>query len=273
MSSILYAINVLLPLLYCGSFAFFIYYFNTLRKSARIPALALLVAGIILHAAHLTARGIYYRHFPITNISEAMSMIAFDMAIIYLIIDRAKHEGKTGLFFLAIVFLFQLVSSMFMTDIGGSELLENPMFSIHVIVTLLGISGLAIAALYGFMYWMLAREIKGHRLGMIYRGMPPLESLEEMGLMALQLGIVVMGLGILLGHLWAYQILGKIFMLDAQIIISDLIWLMYAVGWLVLKKKRLAGLHISLFSLGAFLISFSVILVIRLFISTFHKFM
>ena len=118
--------------------------------------------------------------------------------MVYLIIERTSGEGKTGVFFISIAFIFQVSASMFhVVDTHIHQLLTNPIFGIHVFFTLIGISALAISAIYGLMYWMLAKQIKSHNMGIIYRGMPPLDQLESMGRLSSILGLVSLGLGLM----------------------------------------------------------------------------
>jgi len=267
------ATNVLLPLLYGLAFVLYALYFNTRQSELGKWASKLLLGGIVVHLVYLVTKGIYFQYFPITNSFESFSMIAFDTAVIYYIIERLNKEGKTGLFFLAIVFLFQVVSSMFIENNGiHSGLLANPMFGIHTFFTLLGLSSLAISAVYGLMYWMLAKEIKAHRFGAIYEGLPSLEMLEGMGRVGSLAGLVTLGLGIFLGDLWAYKILGYFFKADPKIVISDIAWISYAVGWLIVWRRGLSGLRLSRWAFWGFILFFMAIMVVNILGNTFHSF-
>ncbi|MCF7841104.1 MAG: cytochrome c biogenesis protein [Candidatus Marinimicrobia bacterium] len=273
MTQAIKAINVLLPLIYGISLGLYIQYFSAKHSGTGKLASRLLLTGIVLHLAYLVSKGIFYQYFPITNSFESFSMIAFDVALIYYFIERLIREDKTGLFFLTIVFLFQIVSSMFIVNDGiHSELLSNPMFGIHTSLTLLGLSALAVSALYGLMYWMLAKEIKGHRFGAIYEGLPALETLENMGRMASLAGLIMLGFGIFLGHLWAYKILGYFFKADPKIVITDIAWLAYAIGWVFVWKRGLSGLRLSRLAFWGFILFFLAIMVVNILGDTFHKF-
>lgn len=273
MTDLFRALMILLPLTYGVSLVLYIVYFNVNNDKYRRQAYALVVAGVVLHLMYLALKGWYFRYFPITNTFESFSMIAISTSIIYLLLERIQKEGKTGLFFMSIAFIFQLVASMFMKD-GASHnaLLSNPMFGFHTISTLLGITALAISALYGLMYWMLAKEIKAHRFGTTYNNLPPLETIEDMGRTASVIGLVLLGLGILLGHFWAYRMLGYFFTIDPKIIVADLAWLSYAIGWFWVIRGNLAGLRMSRIAFWGFFVFFFSMILINLLGDTFHKF-
>ncbi len=273
MTQTIKALNVLLPLLYGLALVLYALYFSTKQSATGKWALRLLFVGILVHLGYLVTKGIYFHYFPITNSFESFSLVAFDVAVIYLIIEGINKEGKTGLFFLSIVFLFQVVSSMFIENNGEhSDLLSNPMFGIHTTLTLLGVSALAVSAIYGLMYWMLAKEIKAHRFGAIYEGLPALETLEGMGRTASLAGLITLGLGIFLGHLWAYKILGYFFKADPKIIITDLAWISYAVGWLIVWRKNLSGLRLSRWAFWGFILFFLSIVIVNMVGTSFHHF-
>ncbi len=107
---------------------------------------------------------------------------------------------------------------------------------------------------------------------MLFRSLPVLETLENMARYATGVGIVLLGIGIMLGHLWAYKVLGYFFKLDIKIIVSDIAWLSYVIGWVYVKFKGLHGLRMSQVSMWGFVLFFVVLAIGNIFASTFHQF-
>lgn len=267
------SINVLLPLLYGSVLGIYTWYFLQNTLTAGVIASRLLFITILLHIIFLTSQGIHYRIFPITTVFSAMSMFALDLSVIYYVIEKRTKESRTGIFFLGIIFGFQLFSSMFISfGEPTNNLLNNPTFGIHTTFTILGIAALAIAALYSLMYLMLAKQIKGHRFGIIYDGLPALETLENMARYATSVGIILLGVGILMGHLWAYKVLGYFFKLNVKIILTDIAWLCYAFGWFYVKFKGLHGVRMSQISMWGFILFFLILAIGNILDSTFHRF-
>ena len=230
MQSFIQPLNVVLPILYGLALMCYSIYFTTGKVHFSHWALKSLAAALIMHVLYFIARS-NFQYFPITNSFDSLSMVAFSIAMIHLIIERTSGEGKTGAFFIFLVFVFQASASMFhVAEIRIHELLTNPIFGIHVFLTLVGISALAISAIYGLMYWMLAKQIKSHNLGIIYRGMPPLDQLEGMGRLSSILGLASLGFGLIMGHFYAYRVLGVLFPPDLKIIINDAAWMLYLLG-------------------------------------------
>lgn len=273
MHQIIQSINVLLPLLYGGVFClYFLFFFQKSDLLGKTASKGLLVT-IIIHLIHLLIQGYHYKLFPIATVFAALSMLSLDIALIYYFIERKVKEGRTGIFFLGIAFSFQLVSSMFNSyKPNTNDLLSNPMFGIHTTLTILGISALAIAALYSLMYLMLAKDIKQHRFGAIYNGLPALETMEIMARFATGAGLILLGIGIFLGHLWAYRVMGYFMKFDPKIIISDIAWFAYLLGWIYVHFRRVQGIRMSILSVIGFLIFFITMIAVNFFESTFHQF-
>lgn len=273
MLQLINSLNVLLPLVYGASFGLYTAYFFAHQKSLGVSASRVLLTGIILHLTLLVSHGLHYSFFPISTSFASMSMLALDIALIYYFVERIVKEGRTGIFFLGIVFCLQLISSMFI-KIGGTtnELLSNPMFGIHTTLTILGISALAISAVYALMYIMLSKEMKKHRFGLMYKGLPSMEILESMARYATGTGIITLGIGIFLGHIWAWKVFGYFFQSDLKIIATDFAWIVYALGWLIVKVKNIGGYRVSLIALWGFILFFMSIVAINLLGFTFHQF-
>ena len=95
-----------------------------------------------MHVLYFIARS-NFQYFPITNSFDSLSMVAFSIAMIHLIIERTSGEGKTGAFFIFLAFVFQASASMFhVTEIRIHELLTNPIFGIANETLITGLNGL-----------------------------------------------------------------------------------------------------------------------------------
>ena len=272
MQSLIQPFNVLLPMLYGVTLICYGIYLSNGSERFGKWAPQILIAALTTHLLYFIARS-HFQYFPITNSFDSLSMVAFSIAISHLIVERTSGEGKTGAFFISIVFIFQSTASMFhVTENRIHELLSNPIFGIHVFLTLVGISALAISAIYGLMYWMLAQQIKSHNLGIIYRGMPPLDQLEIMGRLSSILGLISLGFGLTMGHFYAYRVLGTLFPPDLKILINDAAWLFYILGWGIVKLKNYRGLRLSKISIWGFVIFAGAIMAANFISSSFHQF-
>ena len=151
MQPLIQPFNVLLPMLYGIALIYYGFYLRNGNEQSGKCAPNVLLSALVVHLLYFIARS-NFQYFPITNSFDSLSMVAFSIAMIHLIIERTSGEGKTGVFFISIAFVFQVSASMFhVVDINIHELLTNPIFGIHVFFTLVGISALAISAMYRLM--------------------------------------------------------------------------------------------------------------------------
>ncbi len=269
----IHSLNVLLPLVYGFALLTYASYFRTKAPSSGRLAHRALLFGMVLHGLYLVARGIAFRHFPITNFMESFTLLGFGIASIYYVIERTTRDGNTGVFFVTIVFAMQLISSMFLEDIDMIHpLLSNPLFGFHTTLTIYGMAALAVSFLYGGMYLVLAKEMKRHRFGVIYDRLPPLDKLESMATTAITVGLVVLGGGILLGHAWAGRTLGTFIPIDPKVLITDAAWILYAGSLFFVRRRGWTGLRMGHFAVWTFVAFFSSILLVNFFASSFHRF-
>jgi len=265
--------NILLPTLYALLWADYALLFFRDDPFARKSAKHLLRLTVVTHALYLVLRTLAYEHFPFATVFEAISVIAFSVTVLYLLIESRIGVRTTGFFILGIVFSFQLISSAFVeAPESFNELLWQPAFMLHVSTALLGYSGMAISAVYGLLYLMLFYDIKNHRFGLIYTRLPSLEVMASFTYRAATLGLIFLTVAMVGGFLLLVQVYGTYWSWDPKLMITFVAWLIYgtcvgASRWLGWTPKRVA--FTSIF--GFVVILFSLVFV-NLVFTRFHAF-
>ncbi|MFO7768824.1 MAG: cytochrome c biogenesis protein CcsA [bacterium] len=271
-------LNILLPLGYLLAVLNYLVFFVSAPDWSResVTPVAWTVAG--LHLVYLVLETIAYRHVPIANVWEAFSFVAFALTVVYLVLESILNDKATGVFLLAPALFFQIVSSAFVTHTTEvAPILRSSLFGFHVSAALLGYAAFAIAAVYGTLYILLYRELKGHRVGLIYQRLPSLEILGRLTSTALSFGWITLTLAIILGAVWSVslqqsgQLTGS-FLTDPKFLSTLVVWFLYGIcvwgRWLFKWPTRwLAWLSIAAFVLMVFS-SFAV----NLFLKSFHSF-
>jgi ABC-type transport system involved in cytochrome c biogenesis permease subunit len=267
------AISVLLPVFYLIIlFIYAIIFFTKNKKLARRTD-QFLLALIFFHGLEILLRSITLTAIPLSTIFDALSFFAFSILVIYYLIEISLKNKTTGFIVLLLPFLLQLISSMlYQWQLSSNPLLRNPVFAIHASATIIGYTGLTISALYAFMYIMLYHNIKYHHFGIIYTNLPPLDILEKLSIRSVSIGIMMLGIGIILGHLRAFDLFGSLWINDPKIIVTDFIWLSYFIGYLLFRLKNWHGRWMAYLSVSGFIILCAVNLFIFLLIDTFHNF-
>jgi ABC-type transport system involved in cytochrome c biogenesis permease subunit len=271
--TIINALNIVLPTFYVLTWGVYALLFFRSDPFAERLAPKLLYFSACLHGADLVLRAVHYRHFPIATVFEAFSLLAFSTLVVYIIIEWRTGVRTTGMFILGIVFTFQLVSSTFITPPSSfSELLWDPTFVMHVATAILGYSGMAISAIYGSLYLMLFYDIKKRRFGLIYKQLPSLEVMSGFTYRAAILGFAFLTIAMVLGLMLLVKVYGTYWTWDPKVAITFVAWAIYSIGVGAGRLWGWSARRVAFASIAGFLVILVSLVVINLFMTTFHEF-
>ncbi len=142
-------------------------------RAARAATPALRTA-ILLHLAYLAGAAVQWRQFPAATESQALSMVAFAVAVVYAFVEWHGGERSTGFWMVSLVFFFQLLASILARpEAPDRAIFHDPYFAMHVSLALLGYAAFAVAAAYAFLFLQLYRDLKAGRFSTFYGGSIP----------------------------------------------------------------------------------------------------
>lgn len=233
---------------------------------------------VAVHLTYLVLSGVEYAHVPLASTWESLTVIAFAMALVYLVLEWQMRDRSTGVFLMGGVLLLQILSTAFIRHTREvADILRSPMFGIHVSTALLGYVALAISALYGVMYLVQYRQLKQRHVGLLFQRLPNLETLARLNVRALAIGWIGLTVAIVAGTVWAFGLsrAGELqvnLLQDAKFLLTVALWLIYGVclggifvmGW---PKRTLATI-----SVAAFLLMLASSLAVALMFPSFHEF-
>ena len=246
--------------------------FFTGHPTARRAAAPLLHLAVGLHLAQLVWLTARWQQFPGATASQALSVVAFAVAIIYVFLEWLGRERTTGFWVIAQVFAFQLLSVVLHEPRPPQRtLFEHPLFGIHVVLALLGYAAFAVAASYGFLFLRLYRELKRARFSVFYGKLPPLEVLERMMTGALAVGFVALSGALLDGAAWAAQIRHTNWASDPMVLLSIATWALYGGALLLKRLKRWQGRQTALASLAGLGVIVVSLVAVRALMAGFHR--
>lgn len=273
MRSLSQSFSVLLPILYLLVVFYYGQIFFGRSKKTQNYSTRILIILLMIHACEIVLRWAAIGSVPLATKFDALSFLAFLIVTVYLIIELSVKTRGTGFFTVGLAFLFQTVSSMLYSwDLTYNPLLSNPVYGVHVVFTILGYTAICISALYALMYILLNHKIRNHQLGLIYEKMPSLQLLENMSIRSIQIGIIALGVGLLLGHLRAGAVLGNYWPMDIKVLLSDIIWLGYTLGYLFAQIRRWRGRWMAYLSLAGFAILVMTNIMTIFIENSFHRF-
>jgi len=134
-----------------------------------------------------------------------------------------------------------------------------------------------VAAVYGAMYALLYRELKKHRVGLIFRRLPNLETLSRLNLGAVLFGWVGLTLAILLGSFWAGELTSRgwlegSFYTDPKFLLTVVLWVLYGLTLGGRYLFRWPNRQLAYLSMVAFLLMVGSSLAVNLVFNSFHQF-
>ena len=266
-------LEVLLPLFYGGTLIAYALAFFKHDQTAKGIKTIFLILTIFAHFIYLILRTVHLQHPPIVSVFEIMSLLAFSVASSYRFIEMRTKIKNTGLFVLSLALLFQVISSIFIEDIYVVDsILRDNFLGIHVLSALLGYSAFTIAAVYAVMYLMQYHSIKSNSFGIIFDNLPSLERLEFLTKYGMIIGFISLSIAILIGYAWLPNAIENISYYDPKLIVSIIIWGMYAVEIYLIQSGRRRGRQVMHLAISGFLFTVFSLTVINMYLTSFHFF-
>jgi ABC-type uncharacterized transport system permease subunit len=267
----------LLPVVYGVAFFNYLLVFFTDDKVAARLARPLLVSSVAANVLYLLGFTVYFEHIPLVTVYQVLGAIGFALAATYLWVETRTGSPYTGPFILFLALCCQVLNAVFpKLDHYVPEILQSTLFSIHVSTAVLGYSAFVVAAVYGFLYLLLYRNIRGKRFGLVFRRMPSLDVLDRMNYYASAWGFGLLTIGIVMGFVWAGQAfrddpeVGPIH-LDPKVLAALVTWVVFGLALLGRRFATWRGPKMALSSLIGFAVILFSVFGINFFFTHFHE--
>ena len=272
MNSFLSAAGILLPLGYlAASIAYGLAFFSGHERADRLSSY-LLRCVVLLHLAQVIALGIRSGQLPAASVAQALSLLAFSVAAVYLLVEHRGGHRSTGFWLVSVAFLFQLLAALLKSPEPVPLTLGNPYLAAHVALALVGYTAFAIAAAYGFLYLRLYRELKLKRFSTFFGRLPPLVVLERMMTVALTVGFVTLSAAVLFGIVWAQRLHGGGWWTDTKTLLTLGVWAFYGLALLLRRLRQWQGHQTAYASLAGLAVILLTMLAVNLIYRSFHSF-
>jgi ABC-type transport system involved in cytochrome c biogenesis permease subunit len=227
---------------------------------------------IALHVVYFVLRIQYYGHAPITNIFELMTLLAFGVTLTYIYIELRTGVHETGFFIISVAFVLQVISGLYIKEPAAiNPMLRSWLLGVHVSSAIIGYSAIIISGIYGFLYLMLYRNIKLNRVGNFYKKLPSLQLLEKLTESSIIFGFFFLTVTVIIGAIWLPMAIKDFSYADPKLVSTFIIWLLYLFGFILIKVRSQRKLIMRLALVG-FVLTFISVLIVNVFVTSFHKF-
>lgn len=273
MTDTIHIFNIVLPILYISTLGFYLFDFVSDNDKFSNSKRIFLFVTLIVHILYLLLRTIEFNHPPITNKFEIFTVLAFCLAFSYFVLELLSDIRGTGSFIILFSVIFQLISSIFIQDlIEVKEILRNRLLGIHVISALGGYAGFTIAAVHGVLFFLLYKDIKLNKFGLIFNRLPSLEILEKLNFYSVLIGFILLTISMLIGFIWLPTAFPDFSYADPKLISVSIVWLVFGIGIISKLVAKLFGKKVIIFTLIGFVIAILSLLVSNVFAESFHSF-
>jgi ABC-type uncharacterized transport system permease subunit len=259
--------------LYVMAFLAYAVAFGKEGKGSFTNARWLLRGAVLVHFLHLIHLSVFLRRLPVTDVFEAMTLCVWLFAATYVSLEWRVPEKALGVFILPVIIILQSLSAIFLDyERTLPPILEDTIFEIHVFIMLLAYSAFAISFIASLLYLLLSRELQGKQLGLFYRRLPSLEFFDTLSNRAVNIGLFILTVGLLLASYTGLRLGDQFSFSDPKVLAVVVTWLIYLMHIIFRKASGWRGRRAAFLSLIGFSWSmFSFLFVSQLF-SKVHQF-
>jgi cytochrome c-type biogenesis protein CcsB len=254
------ALLVAALLFYLGSVIYAIFTLTMQQPPARANQWLRVLVGIgfAVHGAALALNWMHVGHFPVVNLKEVCSFLAWAIAAYYLLfVPRNKARALPVLLLFCNVSLM-LVSlhlpeeplSLTLSSAISASPFTQVIFPIHVTMLMFSYAAFIVTVAGGAMYLLQEHQLKTKQFGAAFRWMPALNTCDELSYRSLTIGFVLLTLGMLTGMMWGSQHDGRFWRNDPKEVLALVTWFVYlamihyrvTAGW---RGRRVAWMAIG----------------------------
>ncbi len=231
--------------LYIVAMVAYLWHFARRQPAVGRAATTLLIAATLAHTFLVGMQTMEAGHVPVTNASAAISTFVWLLALSYLYTELTTEERAMGAFILPLLVALMIIPVIEPGVEDRAEVLQGPLFGLHVSSLLFAYASFALACVIGVTYVLLFKEIKAKHLGFFYTRLPSLQVLDSMNQRAIVIGWVFLTIGLVVGAIWAGQAPGydprvqAMSLQDPKIFVALLSWMVYSfevfaarrIGW------------------------------------------
>lgn len=216
--------------------------------------LGVVALGFGLQTVFLILRGHAVGRCPLTNHFEVVAFLSWGMVLFYLAIGNTYRLSPLGLFTAPLAFGLQMFALGLDDWTPGEERVHhagvNPWLEFHAAFSVLSFGAFALAGLAGGMYLWQERQLKSHRLKLLFFQLPPISDLSRLNARLLAFGLVLLTLGLAAGFNMGTP------NTRPHLVWALVIWALYAFlvqarwGWWRLAPRRVASLSVVAFTVA-----------------------
>ncbi len=234
------------------------------------------LAGLVAQTIYMVLR---YEEgvVPLSTLYEALLVLIWALALIYVVLDLEYRELALGAFLLPMIVTLVAAAAV----LGEERTRELPdgmgrfWAMVHAALLTVGAFCVGVSFVAGLMYLVQVRRLKAKRLPGSGWKLPSLETLERVNRRGLVLGFPALTVGLLIGLVlvaavkpgtstWAA-------LLDPKVISAIFTWVVLGAVVLLQREPRLRGRRVAYMTTIAFVLLMFTMVGVEVFLDTWHR--
>jgi ABC-type uncharacterized transport system permease subunit len=193
-----------------------------------LPAVGL---GMTFHFVALIENAMLSGIWAPASIHELESMLAFLLIVFFFVIYARYGATSPGIAVFPLVFLLTVSAASGNSPASPATplLVSRQWIYIHVGLIFVGYAGLIFSFIASILYLIQEKNLKSKNSAGIWSKLPALAVIDDIGYKCLLWGFPFMTLGLISGSIVAEARVGPHYFLDAKILISIVMWILYMV--------------------------------------------
>jgi ABC-type uncharacterized transport system permease subunit len=212
------------------------------RPRWRHIAMPAALAGAFFHFVSITETLVAaHRALPVDT-HETLSWLGLLLAVAFLVLAARYHTVAFGIFLLPVAALLAIIPAFH----PGHETIAYPFIRtgwllLHIALLLAAYAALFLSLIASLLYLIQERRLKQKRVDRGRSWLPPLATLDQIGLNSLRFGLPCMTAGLLIGSVVALQTTGPAFFADPKVLLSFAMWIAYILMIFIRSHSGLRG--------------------------------
>ncbi|HEV2386353.1 MAG TPA: cytochrome c biogenesis protein CcsA [Candidatus Acidoferrales bacterium] len=258
--------------LYLASLGLYLRFLYTGRRlTGQLAALALGL-GLAGHYLALVARSHSVHSVPYNDLHGSLSLFGWLLGATYLGLELYYHQRAMGAFVVPFIVLLYTLGTWPGHAVPATTQERGALFALHVTLSILAYAAFALAFVVSGIYLLQDRRLRRHSPGDVVWRFPALDGLERMSRGSVLVGLVSLGAGVALGLIWQRRIQGHFQIADPKVLVTVLMFALYAGYLRVSHAGGWRGARASLLCLLNFLIVIFSYAVVNVYLSRFHRY-
>ncbi|GBF10841.1 cytochrome c biogenesis protein CcsA [Tepidibacillus sp. HK-1] len=261
----------ILILLYTTSFCF--YFMSIIKGVTRISpwSYRFILAGNIIQVFVFSFKMLSEQYFPIITFFDIFFFYSL-LLILLTVITHSFFEWEWFEMVMTLIAMIMLMGALLIGETSpqlSDSFISNLLF-IHIIFSIISYGAFSISAIFSLMYILQEYLIKRKIWHRFSKGLPSLESLDRNAYLSNLIGAPLLLLGLTFGSIWAGVLFGWKIFVDAKVLTSFFILLMYGLFIFNRQKRRWMMKQLAIWNLMSFVMLIINFTISNLFVS-FHR--